>query len=462
MRSLSTSRRASRAFAFASGLLLAIGSLSLVSAAPERSAGEAATAARFRNIFGLPSASDAFANTPASSTAMAKYGVDLTAAEEADLDARSKLQEQLGGVEAIVLKNGARVGGMWLDQHSSLGHGFIVMIAFVDSVDEGLLKDINSAAPVGTTIQAVVVARSAAQLDELAAAAQEAAGDDTNINGVSIAPQDNAVVIHSADGSLPAALAGVAGYEVVQETVTPAGCTSAYRCTTRPYRAGMEIQDQYGSSPNYGWEECTSGFAVKRSNGAHSLLTAAHCQYDYSGSNVYTMNQANTTIEQLGTWGADTVPPHGTSCLTVCDMNVEVQLINSLVLSLPSAIDSVLYSSTDTLHDINSYSSWSSTWVGKSVCAIGVSSNLSCGTIQSVGYVVIDMHKETYYARVNKAAYAYLANPIQDGDSGGPVLNGSVGYGINTAKTDNGQDIFSSLSYALSELGVTLCTTDAC
>lgn len=465
MRSQSPSRRAAPAIVLASGLILALGSMSLVSAAPFTSAADAAAAARFRDIFGLPAAADALAKAAISSTSKAKWGVDLTAAEVADMDARTALQDQLDGVDAIVAANGSRLGGVWLDQRGSQGHGFIVMVPFVASVDDNLLNKIRAAAPVGTAIQPVIVARSAAQLEALSDAAAEATAEDLNVSGVSVAPQDNAVIIHTIDGRLPAAIVGIDGYVVVQEGLESIGCTSSYRCTTRPYRGGMEIQDQFGVSGAYGWEECTSAFTVKKpSNGLWYLLTAAHCQIDYNNNTVFTMNTANTTIEPYGYWSSDTVPTRSLTCATVCDMNVEAQLIGSLLLPNLTNKNGIVYSSTDKTHAITGASSWSSSWVGRSICAIGVKMNLSCGTINSVGSAMIHMAKEDYTARINKGAYAYLANVPQEGDSGGPVLSGGTAYGFNTAVTTDGTGklFFSSVSYALTDLSVSLCVTAAC
>jgi hypothetical protein len=412
-------------------------------------------------MFGLQPEDEALALAPVSETSMAKWGVELTSAEEADLDRRAALQEELGPIDEIVDANLDRLGGVWLDQRSSSGDGLVIVVGFVHSVDGDLLKAILSASPAGTKLESRLVARSYADLQALADQGLKVTVNDPNVVGISIAPQDNAVVVRTVDGAMPSVLSGVEGYEVLEDKLLPVGCTSAYRCNTRPYRGGMEFQERFGTSGNFGWEECTSAFTVKRGNGGLALLTAAHCQIDYNDSGVYTLNSSNV-LEDLGTWGGDTVPPRTIFCLTVCDMDVEVQLIHSLVLSLPANKNVILYSGTDKSHPITGASSYSNSWVGRSVCAIGIKMNLACSTITSIGTGNIDMAKEQYIARIHKGAYAYLANVPTGGDSGGPVLSGGTAYGTNTAVTENGSLFFSSVSEALVELSSQLCVTSGC
>lgn len=422
---------------------------------------DAAAADHFRYLFGLPTATDALSASAASETAKAKWGVDLTAEEEADLDSRARLQEELGKVDELVASNSASLGGFWLDQRASHGHGFVVMVGFVGAVNKDLLTQLEDAAPADVIVKAAVVERSAKELQELADRALEVGAKDSNVTGVSLATQDNSVLVRTLDGSIPAAL-DQPGYVVEQGWLTPVVCTSTIRCSLRPYRGGMEIQDEFRNPDGTkNWYECTSAFTVKRSNGAYSLLTAAHCQQDYVDPNVWTYVSSIGTIQSLGEWGSDTVPPHSIFCLTICDMDVETQLINNLV-SLPTSKNIILYSGTDTAHAITSYRTWGSSWNGSSVCSVGVRSNVSCGLITSVGTGNIPMRKENYTARINKGAYADLAGNIVGGDSGGPVLNGGKAYGTMTAVTPNGIAFFSAVSPALSGLSVTLCTTSSC
>jgi hypothetical protein len=451
------SGRAARALVLATGLVLTLGGHALVSAAPTSPA-----AAMFRDMFGLPAAREAFANSAISPTSKAKWSVELTAAEEADLDARAVLQEQLNDVAALADANRARLGGTWLDQRAGGGHGFVVMVAFVGSVDVGLMSAFGAAAPAGTARQSTIVTRSMSDLEALEDKAATAAETNLDITGVSLAPQENAVLVHTLDGQLPAELAGIAGYKAVLGGNQEIGCRTYFRCSLRPYRGGMEIQDKFtNDNGTVGWEECTSAFTVKRSNGAYALLTAAHCQMDYTQlDTTWTLNNSIGTVEPVGNFGADTVPSNSLFCLTVCDMDSETQLINNVI--LPSSKNIIAYSSSEFSRAITGYSSYSSSWVGRSICAVGISSDQGCGTITSVGSASINMRKEHFTARINKGGYASLTIWPKGGDSGGPVLSGGIAYGTNTAVTGSGYLFFSALSPALSNLGVTLCTTSAC
>lgn len=268
--------RSAPAAMMAIGLLVAFSSVTAVSGADSPTT-DAAAAAKFRDMFGLAPAAQAFASSSVSATSKAKWSVDLTAAEEADLDARAVLQEQLDDVAALADANGVRLGGTWLDQRAGGGHGFVVMVAFVGSIDPDLMSAFAAAAPSGTNIKPTLVKHSMSDLEALADKAWALAETNLNITGVSLAPQRNAVLVHTVDGRLPAELADSAGYEAAVGGNQEIGCRTAFRCLLRPYRGGMEIQDKYTKdNGTVGWEECTSAFTVKRSNGTYALLTAAH------------------------------------------------------------------------------------------------------------------------------------------------------------------------------------------
>jgi hypothetical protein len=438
------------------GVGLTYGSASLASNASNSDRTTRADA--FRAELGLPSAQLALTLANVSPSSVDKWGIPLTATEEADLDQRAVLQEQLGDAQAMVASNGDRLGGTWLDQRAGNGKGFVMVVAFKKDIDEALLEKIRSVVPQGVKVAATVVRRSMNELEAIAESINKATTGDQNVSSISIAPQENAVLVRTIDGKSPAGVA-FEGVVVLEGSLEPtASCVNGPRCTTRPYRGGMGYYSKWHDNGVEKGEQCTSGFfARKTTNNNVVMITAAHCQKDYTNDTVYAMD-SNDFI--LGDFGIDIVPSHSIFCLTECDMDTEVLIFNSLT-SVPNSKNIIYYTDNDKSHPITLMRNWGSSWVGAVVCSAGNVSQLQCGTIVSVGQGRIDMHKESFIAKVNKGAFATYT--VAGGDSGGPVVNQNTAYGLNSAlDTVTGNAFFTSISPAMSPLNLTLCIAAGC
>lgn len=453
------SRTAIRGFALLSTMVVALAGGSLASASVVSSKDESvARADAFRAEVGFPPAGVALANMSVSPTAEGKWGIPLTVAEEADLDSRAALQEKLGAAQALVEANADRLGGSWLDQRAAHGHGFIVKVGFKDSIDARLLDQITALVPAGVETQAVIVGRSMNDLEAIADAIDNETSGNQSVSGISIAPQDNTVVVRTIDGTLPASI-DPKGVTVVAGSLVPAGsCINVVRCTWRPYRGGMGFYSKWQDNGHENGEQCTSGFfGRKTTSGSLVMITAAHCQKDYTNDTVYAMD-SNDFV--LGDFGIDTVPPWSIFCATECDMDTEVLIFNSLT-SVPNSKNIIYYADNDKSHPITLMRNWGSSWVGAVVCSPGNVSQLQCGTIVSTGQGRIPMSKEGFIAKVNKGAYATYT--VVGGDSGAPVVNQNTAYGLNSARDPvTGNAFFTSISPAMSPLNLTLCITANC
>lgn len=439
-------------------------------------AAQAERADAFRAELGFPPAKVAFANAEASPSSLTKWGLLLTPSEEADLEERSSLQEQLGGVQRIVDANTAYLGGAWLDQRAGDGHGFVLMIAFADQIDARLLDDLTKELPLGVRMGTVIVDRSFAELEAIQAQVLEATRKTERgyVASVAIKPQDNVVELMTADGRVPAGLNDRDGLVTERGSTVPAFvpneggngyvyCSPDDRCYLRYFRGGVQIIDKTASSG--GWEQCTSGFYARKTTASAAIVmvTAAHCQVNFYDDTVY----GKDDTEVIGGWGSDTTPPDSIFCMDICDMEVEVQLINNLT-SVPSTRNTIYLDSANKAWAITSWRSYGSgaSWVGGTICHSGTYSGKQCGTITSVGTFQMPMPKRGYDARMSKIASTTAM--VHGGDSGGPVTNSHTAYGTSSGVYDVNQTTkfgklaFSALSPALDDLDIDLCTSPAC
>jgi hypothetical protein len=442
----------------ASALLIVFGlmvpSASYGSAAASDSADRAD---EFRWELGYESAAEAFRDAPASPTSVSKWGIPLTEDEEGDLDRRADLQEKLGPTQEVVELDPDRFGGSWLDQRGGAGKGFVFTIGFVKEIDEDLLAGLSRLVPSDVKIRGVVVDRSMAELEAIAAEILAADRKSQEpLAGVSIAPQLNAVVLLTTDGQVPKHLRGP-GVVAEVGAIMPTACTPADRCTLRPFRGGEGIQDKFQVSGGSSWWQCTSGFFARNTSDILVMITAAHCQRSYWDDVVYGKDHT----DPIGGWGPDTTPPWSLACATYCDVDVEVQIMDN-VTSYPASKNIIYYNSSNKSRAITQLRNYGSSWVGSVVCLSGVTTDTSCGTITMIGTACcVGIPKEGYNARINKGAFTTAVT--EEGDSGGPVTNTNVAYGIVTAKYNTSRNLyFSSLSPGLSQLNSTLCTTAAC
>src|SRR5690349_20381500 len=118
------------------------------------------------------------------------------------------------------------------------------MIAYVKRVDDVLESTIRSAIPVGVKFETLVVENSLSSLHSIADDILDATRDDPNVVGVSIAPQNNSVIVRTRSGSWASAYSS-STVDVIRGQLSPVGCTTQSRCSLRPFRGGEGLQDQW-------------------------------------------------------------------------------------------------------------------------------------------------------------------------------------------------------------------------
>lgn len=409
---------------------------------------------KFRLEFGLP----ATAPAKASVEGLEKYGVRLSDAETRDIDKRFLDQERLDGLLEWASANAEIVGGVWLDQRVLRGHGFEVVIQLTEggaSFERAALGRV----PEGLTARVEFVKQSDAALEatmeRLVSARTTLAERGVQLLSVYKDPVSNAVVAEIGAGS-PEEVIAVAPEAVVRSGVglEPVSCNPSDRCTYLPYRGGLQLLD---SDLSY---QCTSGFWAK-SGSIPYMITASHCWRYSLNTNVYRYSSST----HLGTWINDSIPGPGMACgPAICYANVEAAYFSPDGPLIPSVKNLIYKSGTDKSFQITGYKAYSNVAVGNAVCKAGVVTNYTCGTVTAKGHGFLPGGTGPRYGNLDLdlAKLIFTSATGNDGDSGGPVFGGPTAYGFSTAKDGSSHVVASSISYSLTELGLTLCVTSSC
>jgi hypothetical protein len=107
-------------------------------------------AQRFRESMGFSTDPDTLAGYSMTATSVQKYGVPLTKAEEEDVDGRIAMQESLGPLVDFANQNSEAMGGIWLDQAVSHGHGATIALASTRETSQELLAQATALVPPGS------------------------------------------------------------------------------------------------------------------------------------------------------------------------------------------------------------------------------------------------------------------------------------------------------------------------
>lgn len=377
------------------------------------------------------------------------------------------VQDQIGPLVEWAQKNPHAVSGVWLDQTASHGDGVVVAIGLVAG-STGAPGEALALAPSGAPVDFRYVTYSAHDLQRAADLATELMvrpGGRSRVMSVRTDTAANRVVV-SVSGELAVVANLHPAIVAIPETgIEPDACNPQERCNLLPYRGGLLYKD--GSSL-FGFGGCTSGFWAKAA-GAYHMLTAAHC---WKQSQITTVYRNETSpppaANRLGQWINDAIPGPGMSCGGVCFANVDAAYFR---------VDSALVPSTrNTVYrQQNVYESWPITGIrgyseivnGELHCAAGITSNLRCGQVTGKGAVNYDYTVFPRYGTdVTLYRNVFSTYQLAGGDSGGPVFAYAVSsnfkaYGIHSGGGANGE-FFGSITYALNDMGLTLCTTAAC
>lgn len=415
-----------------------------------------ANAQRFRESMGFSTDPALLATMSMTITSQQKYGVPLTRAEEADIDARITLQESLLPLVDFANAHDDVMGGVWLDQTATHGHGAMINVALTDRADQRLVAQAAALIPAGVAVAYPKVNRSLGELWNTFADVERTVSAPAHtafeLIGYHLDVPSNRIEVVVADGGQGEAAAQFGPSVLVNVGVPlrPTSCVPAARCTFLPYRGGLQILD-----PHPQFYQCTSGYWAKQpQSGNFYIITAAHCDAAPASIDAY----RNDLTQHLGLWNADSIS--GIGCGSTCPANTETYrvLIDSGL--VPGSGRNCVYESAGlTCRTITTTAIWSNIVTGTVVCMAGVTSSVKCGHVTSIGSGVVPEDRYPAPANVSKGIYTDFVAGL--GDSGGPEYSGSTAYGI-IAAIGGGKTFASSVQWALTDLGLSLCTTSTC
>ncbi len=192
---------------------------------------------------------------------------------------------------------------------------------------------------------------------------------------------------------------------------------------------GKTDADIYGGLP---LSSCTSGFAVKKSDGTKGITTAGHCgnSLSYNGTSLTFKGEKYETYYDIQ-W-------HTASGYTVKNK--------------------IRWWSDGSTRDITATKSRSSQSIGNYVCKYGKETHYTCGYISDKNYqpTYVPSAQATFIRVDNTAGYPVLRGP---GDSGGPWFLTSTAYGTHSGApgADPNDAIYMAINY-VSGISVSVMT----
>lgn len=304
----------------------------------------------------------------------------------------------------------------------------------------------SSAVPKDFEIEWLQVSRSQADIDDLKNRLMSKIEEfsDLGVGVVSIGTEarENRVVLtidtsSVAVGSLVAAQFGDAVEVVVGNPLQPVACNVTginKRKACTPWRGGIYIYPFDGVG-----YACTWAFNVRSLTSATKyMLTAGHC-----GDETWRHNAS--TVGSTGINNLDTGSP-------ISDALIAPLSTASTPLNLIYATD------TDRSHAITTSRSHQNQLQGDYVCAAGVVSNYRCGYIEDWDY----RYGIVYGGRTIYIWGKYASFRSDDGDSGGPVFNGSTALGLVSSKDGITHTAYVAIDLALQATGTRLCKNSSC
>jgi len=401
-----------------------------------------AAALRFRQQYGF--AADASTvrlaqNDPGAST---EFGVPLLPDELTEMKRRIVIEQSLAPLGNYLMSQPV-FGGKYIDQAA----GHVLVVAFTED-PESHRAGIDELLPAGTTYRLRQVENTYRDLVSLQ---ETVLADDAWLTSagirmfqIGINEETNRVELGLASLTAESRILLEARYgrdrlDLVQRgPATPTHCLSRNHCDL-PIRGGVQL---YPSG-------CSTGFFVTK-NGARYILTAGHCrgysQYQHpSGTSVGSM-VANS-------WYSGTSADAG------------------IVGPVPSNQQSRrVYITTGSYYPMLYVQARGSPseWQNMTVCLSGRQRGeaASCGPLTSID-VGFKACQGTYdpqtgncygtWIQLNHQRMADYALSV--GDSGGAVFTGNVAVGIQSSMSSTGRGVYSHITYALSAMGASLCTT---
>ncbi|MBG6085075.1 S1 family peptidase [Zhihengliuella flava] len=220
----------------------------------------------------------------------------------------------------------------------------------------------------------------------------------------------------------------------------------------------------YGHTTNgVDYEVCSTGFAAFSPQGQPAVLSAGHCTVDGSITQPLSLlDQGGIpgtmvgTAQRLGTFGFSQFGGVSNSSSSLAGDNVGtdvsvIEAINPELTLLPRASD------WSAAPEMTTAGPWvtdvADPVAGAEVCKSGRATGWTCSTITEVGVFFLYGHQFPQDPEDIRASYGFIAEGLESaqGDSGGPIVSGTVGVGLLSGGPANPDDGAYSLGTSLTD-----------
>jgi hypothetical protein len=404
-----------------------------------------ADAIEFRSEFGFPSDAKTVSALLSDPTSDYSFGAPLSPEELANLQNRLELREKAEPAVAFVDGHPDDFGGLYFTQNT----GELTMVILpAAKIASKVLDEAVALLPDDLTSQMRTVTHSMTDLEK-AERDLELRWDELQINEVGIQVADNGLdLVLASSGNAP--LANKVADVPVDITVGPgpedATCTNSSSCW--PYRGGIGI---YSPGAN---QFCTWGFYGTRGTSAKYMITAGHCanlgdtethEHDASGNPIVVTDGVDrNTFDGSGSDTSDAMTAHVKSSTRA------VAPFNTIYASGTDKAHAILATKFTTQH------------VGDLVCFMGGATGTSlCGSIEATG-LSYNLTRETDGTVLHLTGQVQMSRVVKKGDSGGPVYKQATAWGIVNAIGSGSHMLYSTIASVQSDIGTTVCVTNAC
>jgi hypothetical protein len=438
--------------------LLVVTALTVPSVAQASRPGQIESAIQFREPFGLKT-DRAYVSLVDSMWPVSRYGVALTPAEEADLDARLAVQEQLDPLVKALGREPSSAG-VYIDQKD----GGAVVVSYVGD-KTAVQSKVEASALRGATIRYRQVAHSVRDLKAIAADVQarpwiwRAAGANSVKTNVDVVANKVSVEIFDPTNQGQQALKSAYG-DVLEVTAGANPIAVSYNdgvpapigCNPAQCRAPMPSAIFGGIAifPTPSGGRCTSGYWARNAAGNKYLVTAGHCLAEGDPS----WSTGSGSIGSNFKYCYASPPPGESSgsCPAGAPPYADVGLINSSILVSAPYNQYLMYAgSTPSIRTIIG----AGTPVpGASICRAGATPRVNVAT-----------DGDYWQCGVVNSDGVSIQAPSIHGDSGSVVVDANgvlYGHVVAVDRIPASTTYFQTVELDMALMGITPCVTSSC
>ena len=356
------------------------------------------------------------------------YGAVLTDEERGQLQRQFAIQDGLNVVKAY-----AEAQPDFAGVHIDHAQGGLIYVAFTGRLDTHLTA-LRSVFPQPDAIRVVGAEFTLADLERVHTAINERfrglRSEGLPILDVTTDVRDNEVEVGLArveDDTLERLQTEFGPAVSVEETRPPeqASRSNAYP----PMRGGLEITRP---SDRVGYiTRCTSAFGVRKTEAIQTIFGPQYVRSDF----VLSAGHCDGPNSTGNTWSSSLVAVGRTAYNSYRDNSTADALLIEL---RPSDLTNTVYMSDTNTRFIYSAEGYNADTVGAGVCISAISTDVRCGSIDSV-------NTTAYYSDDDvQLLQQRLANfPAINGDSGGPVFWSTMAKGVISGTRNDSQMIYS-------------------